>query len=82
MQFTNHDEGLKLASDHTPTASSVCLLFNLSGTAQPITTASIHTMDNITKARCSSNGNPTLNPSLIDQAKALPAITGATALKA
>lgn len=41
---------------------------------------STHTKVNITKAKCSSNGNPSLKPSLIDHAKALPVITGAKAL--
>ena len=63
-------------------AASIRLLFSPSGSAQAMRMHSTHTKVNITKAKCSSNGNPSLKPSLIDHAKALPVITGAKALKA
>lgn len=61
--------------------AKVCLLFNPSGRKQLNPIVSTPPMDNNKKAKHTFREKPGLKPWFIDHAKALPATTGATALK-
>lgn len=61
--------------------AKVCLLFNPSGRKQLNPIVNTPPMDNNKKAKHTFREKPGLKPCFIDHAKALPATTGATALK-